>query len=76
MKKMIVGLVIFLGVVLSGCGKTTNESSKTSSESSNQKIETAETTSQSETSTSSEVSKASENIGGVWLGNGKRGWGK
>ena len=37
MKKMIVGLVVLLGVVLSGCGKTTDESSKTSSESSDTK---------------------------------------
>ena len=36
-----------------------------------QKIETAETTSQSESSTSSEVSKASENVGGVWTATGK-----
>ncbi|MDP4107666.1 MAG: hypothetical protein Q8935_22285 [Bacillota bacterium] len=68
MKKIIVGLVVLLGVLLSGCGKTTDESAKTSSKSSEQKIET---TSQSKSSTSSEVSKVSENIGGVWLATGK-----
>lgn len=71
LKKMIVGLVVLLGVVLSGCGKTTDESSKTSSESSDQKIDKAETTSQSESFTTSEVSKASENVGGVWMATGK-----
>ncbi|MBS4211612.1 hypothetical protein [Neobacillus rhizophilus] len=71
MKRMLVSLLVFLGVILSGCGKTTDEPTKTSSESSEQKIETAETTSQSETSRSSEVSKASEDVGGVWKATGK-----
>lgn len=68
MKKMIVGLVVILGVVLSGCGETTDGSSQISLESSNKKIET---TSQTESSTSSEVSKAIENVDGVWRATGK-----
>ncbi|SMQ77551.1 hypothetical protein SAMN05444673_2885 [Bacillus sp. OV166] len=71
MKKMLVGLLVLLGVVLSGCGKTTDESTKTSSESSEQKIETAETTPQTKSSTSSEVSKVNEDVGGVWKATGK-----
>jgi hypothetical protein len=71
MKKKIVSFVIILGVVLSGCGKTTDDSSKTSLESTDQKMETAETTPQSEISTSPKVSKASENVGGVWRATGK-----
>ncbi|MED4229502.1 hypothetical protein [Neobacillus cucumis] len=68
MKKMLVGLLVFLGIVLSGCGKTIDESTKTSPASSEQKTEP---TSQSESSTSSEVSKASEDVGGVWKATGK-----
>jgi hypothetical protein len=71
MKKKIVSLVIILGVVLSGCGKTSDETSKTSLENSNKKKETAETTSQSDGPTSSEVSKVSENVGGIWRATGK-----
>jgi hypothetical protein len=71
MKKKIVSFAIILGVVLSGCGKTSDESSKTSLENSNKKIETAETTPQSEGSTSSEITKASENVGGIWRATGK-----
>lgn len=71
MKKMIVGLVVLLAVVLSSCGKTTEESTKTRSESSVHKIDRTETRSQSESSTSPEVSKASENVGGVWMATGK-----
>jgi hypothetical protein len=68
MKKIIVGLVVLLAVVLSGCGKTTDETTKPSSKSSEQKIETNSPT---ESPKSPEVSEKSENIGGVWLAKGK-----
>lgn len=71
MNKLLVGLVVLIGVILSGCGKLTDEPTKTSSEISKQKIDTAETTSKSKSSASSEVSKASENISGVWMATGK-----
>ncbi|SMQ78006.1 hypothetical protein SAMN05444673_3188 [Bacillus sp. OV166] len=86
MKKIIVVWVVLFGVVLSGCGKTTGESTKTSPQSSKQKTKTTETTSQSSkqntkpavktspsrSSTSSEVPHASDNISGVWLATGKQ----
>jgi hypothetical protein len=71
MKKILVVLVVLLGVVLSGCGKTTDESTKSSTQSSEQKTKTAVMTSQSKSSTSSEVSKSSENISDVWMATGK-----
>lgn len=37
MRKIIVGLVVFLVIVLTGCGKTTEDSTKTPTESSEQK---------------------------------------
>ncbi|MCM2534323.1 hypothetical protein NDK43_20655 [Neobacillus pocheonensis] len=86
MKKIIVVWVVLLGVVLSGCGKTPNESTKISTPSSEQKTKTTETsaqsseqktkpavkTSQPKSSTSSEVSQASDNISGVWMAKGKQ----
>ncbi|SMQ78370.1 hypothetical protein SAMN05444673_3392 [Bacillus sp. OV166] len=86
MKKIIVVWVVLFGVVFSGCGKTTGESTKTSPQSSKQKTKTTETTSQSskqntkpavktspsKSSTSSEVPQASDNISGVWLATGKQ----
>lgn len=71
MKKIIVVLAVLLGVVLFGCGKTTDESTKSSTQSSEHTTKTAGKTSQSNRSTSSEVSKASENISGVWMATGK-----
>ncbi|MFB6466801.1 hypothetical protein ACE38V_08240 [Cytobacillus sp. Hz8] len=86
MKKIIVVWVVLLGVVLSGCGKTTGESTKTFPQSAKQNTKTTETTSQSleqktkpavktspsKSSTSSEVPQASDNISGVWLATGKQ----
>jgi hypothetical protein len=71
MKKMIVGIIVLLVVVLSGCGKTTDESSNPPSENSDQKIESAETTPKSKSSIPTEALKASENINGVWKATGK-----
>jgi hypothetical protein len=72
MKMKIVVWVIFLGVVLSGCGKPSNESTKISTPSSEQKTKSAVKTSQPKSSTSSEVPQASDNISGVWLATGKQ----
>jgi uncharacterized protein YceK len=84
LKKIIVVWVVLLGVVLSGCGKTTGESTKTSpqstgqntktttSQSSEQKTKSAVKTSPSKNSTSSEVPQAGDHISGVWLARGKQ----
>lgn len=86
MKKIIVVCVVLLGVVLSGCGKTTSESTNTSTQSSEQNTKTTEKTSQSseqntkpaakasssQSPTSSEVPQVSDHISGVWLATGKQ----
>ncbi|MCQ6282976.1 hypothetical protein [Bacillus sp. EB600] len=86
MKKIIVVWVVLLGVVLSGCGKTNGESTKTSPQSSGKNTKTTETTSHnseqktkpavktssSKSSTSSEVPQASVKVSGVWLATGKQ----
>ncbi|MGG0847795.1 hypothetical protein [Peribacillus simplex] len=86
MKKIIVFCVVLFGVVISGCGKTTVESTNTSPQDSKQKTKITETTSQSskqntkpavktsssKSSTSSEIPQASNNISGVWLAKGKQ----
>ncbi|WML56252.1 hypothetical protein [Neobacillus sp. PS2-9] len=86
MKMIIVFWVVLFGVVISGCGKTTDVSTNTSPQSSKQKTKITETTSQSskqntkpavktsqcKSSTSSEIPQASDNISGVWLATGKQ----
>ncbi|PEJ58846.1 hypothetical protein CN692_07670 [Bacillus sp. AFS002410] len=71
MKIWVGSLIIFLGIVLSSCGKTTEELIKSSSKSSGQKIEKAETPTQSESAKTPEVLTASDNIRGVWKATGK-----
>jgi hypothetical protein len=86
MKKIIVIWVVLLGVVLSGCGKTTSaptntspqsseqntKTTETSTQSSGQQTKPAETTPPSKSPTSPEVPQPSENISGVWMATGKQ----
>src|SRR4051812_32877953 len=63
MKKIIVVWVVLLGVVLSGCEKSPNESTKISAPSSEQKTKTTETSAQSSeqnTKTAETTSQSSE----------------
>lgn len=86
MKKIIVICVVLLGLVLSGCGKTTNSPTNTSPQSMEQNTKTKETSTQSsgqqtkptqttppsKSPTSPEIPQPSENISGVWMATGKQ----
>jgi hypothetical protein len=71
MKKVIIVWVVLLWVIISGCGKTPNESSETSTPGSEQKPTPVEKTPQPESSSTSEAPQASDNISGVWTATGQ-----
>lgn len=71
MKKMIIVSVVLFLLVLSGCGKTADESNHTSTQSPKPNAEPAAKNTSPKSSSSSEIQQASDTISGVWLATGK-----